>query len=227
MILKPYHFNKNPLTFSGIIEQPPQSEVKATLGLVNASLDDAVRYGGDVTRSALGAMKLRHDRKYIVVDTKTRMLMPGMSPAIPGWHTDGAPRDASFNPQGKGLPDQWAQLRDDVRAPRFHLMVTGCGCLTQFVDGPLSIEIPAEPDKDLYAVMSRNTRAAAPKMLAAPSCTVVEFDWHDLHTGVAASAFEWRFLIRVTETDYLAPWTDLRQVIRTQQQIYAPLDFEW
>lgn len=227
MKTKAYHFNKNTLTYGNFIEQPTQLEIKSSLGLVNASLDDAVRYGGDVTRVALGAMQLRHDRKYVVVDTKTHMLIPGMSPAIPGWHTDGAPRDEAFNPQGRGLPDQWAQLRSDIRPPRFHLLVTGSGCLTQFVAQPLRLHIPVEPSATLYAIISKATRRRNPSTETVQSCQVVEFDWHDLHTGVVATATEWRYLIRVTETDYLPPCRDLRQVIRVQQNVYSPTDFGW
>ncbi|MFP8823477.1 hypothetical protein, partial [Enterobacter cloacae] len=73
-------------------EKPSQDDIKNTQGLWNASFDDAFRFGGDVTRAALQAINLRGDKKHIVVDVKTHMLMPGMIPAIPGWHTDGVPR---------------------------------------------------------------------------------------------------------------------------------------
>ncbi|MEC2506153.1 hypothetical protein P9X25_18565, partial [Bacillus cereus] len=74
------------------IEQPSIDVLKNTPALWNASLDDALKYGGELTKAAIGAMNLRHDRKYIVVDTKVHMLMPGMCPAIPNWHSDGVPR---------------------------------------------------------------------------------------------------------------------------------------
>lgn len=226
-MLRPYAFNRHALRVTGTIKEPHQAEISATLGLINASLDDALRYGGNITREAIGAMNLRHDRKYIVVDTKVHMLMAGMSPAIPGWHTDGAPRDATGNPQGSGPPDQFAQC-GDLRPPRYHLLVTGTGCLTKFVGCALTLEIPEEPTRDLYAHVSRVVRQAnPPPTITVPSCSVVEFDWHDLHTGVIAAHAEWRYLIRVTETDYLPPCSDLRRVIRTQQNVYIPTDFGW
>lgn len=63
--------------------------------------------------------------------------------------------------------------------------------------------------------------------IRAPSCQVVEFDWWDIHQGVVATKKEWRYLIRVMETDFCEPERDLRNVIRTQQQVYAPIDFGW
>jgi hypothetical protein len=126
-----YLFNRNPRLITGSIEQPTNLEIKNTFGLWNASLDDAMLYGGELTRQAIRAMKLRHDRKNIIVDTKVHMLIPGMSPAIPGWHTDGAPRDNLKNPGGSGMPDTFAQEGDD-HYNRYHILVTGTGCLTKF-----------------------------------------------------------------------------------------------
>lgn len=59
------------------------------------------------------------------------------------------------------------------------------------------------------------------------SCTVIEFDWWDIHTGVIATGNEWRFLIRVCESDYYEPRKDLREVIRIQSQVYSPTNFGW
>jgi hypothetical protein len=224
-------FSRHPLRFTGKMEQPPISEIKNTFGLWNASLDDAVRYGGEITRQAIKCMNLRHDRKHIIVDTKVHMLLKGMSPAIPGVHCDGAPRDENNNPQGKGLPNTLKQEELQDRHNRYHILVTGTGCLTEFVNQPLTLPIPAEPSEEVYEIISHDVRALAkhnPNLLAKiPSCTVVEFDWWDLHTGVVATKKEWRYLIRVCESDFYQPQQDLREVIRMQSQVYAPHDFGW
>lgn len=223
-------FNRNPLVTTGSIEEPPVLELKNTFGLWNASLDDAVRYGGAITRAAIQAMNIRHDRKNIIVDTKIHMLMKGMSPAIPGWHTDGAPRDNTKNPGGSGMPDTFAQ-EDDPHPNRYHLLVTGQGCLTQFIERPIKLAIPDKPSYDVYTVMSETVAKRAKEDLSltwtVPSCSVVEFDWWDIHTGVVASKNEWRYLIRVCESDYYEPRRDLREVIRMQSQVYAPHNFGW
>jgi hypothetical protein len=225
-----YVFNKTPLTFSGKIEEPPVIELKNTFSLWNASYDDAVRYGGDITRQALRAMNIRHDRKNIIVDTKIHMLLKGMSPAILGWHNDGSGRDINKHPNGKGPPDILSQSNDN-RYNRYHLLVTGTGCLTQFINQPISISIPSEPSYDTYktisSFVSNKVKEDQSIIMQIPSCQVTEFNWDDIHTGVIATKNEWRYLIRVAESDYYEPAKDLREIIRMQTQVYSPLNFGW
>jgi hypothetical protein len=230
--MKKFLFNRNPVVVGNSIDEPAVEALKNTPGLWNASLDDALKYGGEITRAAIGAMNLRFDRKHIVVDTKVHMLMPGFYPCIPGWHTDGVPRGPELNPAGKGAPNIFAQ--DSMASTRYHLLVTGSGCLTKFLTSPLTLNIPDEPTTDLYKLADGQVRdmfegrdMCGFTAESAPSCTVVEFDWWTLHTGVKATKHEWRYLIRVTETDHFTPQTDLRQVIRTQQQVYVPESFGW
>ena len=223
-------FNRQPLVKGLTIEQPSQSLVKNTFGLWNASLDDAAKYGGELTRYAIRKMNLRHDRKNIIVDTKVHMLMPGWSPAIPGWHADGAPRDkVTFNPNGSDKPDTFAQ--ETLRPNRYHILVTGTGCLTQYINRPLYVPIPSEPSYDVYSIMSKYVQRKVteqPEIVSSfDSCRVYEFDWWDIHTGVIATKKEWRYLIRVCESDFYEPQKDLREVIRMQSQIYSPADFGW
>ncbi len=230
----PVLFNRYLRPITGSIEAPSVSEIKNTFGLWNASLDDAMRYGGELTRQSIRAMNLRYDRKHIIVDTKVHMLMVGMSPAIPGWHTDGAPRDNLGNPNGTGMPDTFMQETLD-NPPRYHILVTGTGCLTKFINKPIMLDIPDKPSFDVYTMMSGAVNKMVyedpnvdPNLVASiPSCTVMEFDWWDVHTGVIATKKEWRYLIRVTETDFLEPQKDLREVIRTQSQVYSPYNFGW
>jgi hypothetical protein len=142
------------------IEQPAQEAVANTIGLWQASLEDAVRYGGDVTREALSVMSLRGDRKYTVVDTKVHMLMPGLYPALPGWHTDGVPRGEGGNPLAKAPPNIQAQEETSLRPPRFHLLVTGEGCLTDFLTTPTHFDVPSEPSTLLYQSITRQVTEA-------------------------------------------------------------------
>lgn len=225
-------FNRRPLVVRPAIEQPPQDVVKNTPSLWQADLDTAIRYGGELTRAALGAMEIRGDKRFVLVDTKVHMLMPGQCPSIPGWHTDGAPRAISpgrelpgepwwdlgentstaYSPLGDGPPNLRIQeaMDDAGRAPRFHLLVTGEGCLTEFFVEPWDLDLD-----DWFRF--------------APSCAPVEWDWWNLHQGVLATKREWRFLIRVTESDYHEPLppSRLAEIIRTQQMIYTPLEFGW
>lgn len=226
-----FTFNRNPITvgYERAIQQPSNEVLKNTPALWNASLEDALKYGGELTKEAIGAMNLRFDKKHIIVDTKVHMLMPNMCPAIPNWHSDGVPRGEELRPEVKKEPNIFAQ--DKMSDSRFHLLVTGEGCLTEFIPNPVELDVPADPDTVLYQMINEQVRSKVSKgeldVFTAPSCTPVEFDWFDIHRGVQAKNHEWRLLIRVTETDHMEPQTDLRQIIRTQQQVYVPTDFGW
>jgi hypothetical protein len=223
-------FNRNPFVYGNSIEQPSVEVIKNTPQLWNASLDDALKYGGELTKAAIGAMNLKFDRKHVIVDTKVHMLMPGFFPAIPSWHTDGVPRGTELRPDAKGAPNIYAQ--QDMSSSHFHLLVTGDGCLTEFINQPLNLDCPAEPTTDLYKVISENvqeltTLYGVDIITPMPSCQVLEWDWWNIHRGIKAKKHEWRYLIRVTETDHMQPQTDLRQILRTQIQVYVPESFGW
>lgn len=228
-------FNRRPLKYGGEIEVPSVELVRNTLGLVNASIEDAIRYGGELTRAAISAMQLRNDRKHIIVDVKVHMLMPGFYAAIPGWHTDGVPRGSSLNPLAKEPPNKWAQEEIEqgehpgLRPTHYHMLVTGSGCLTEFVEGPVRLKTTGQRWRSaaLYADMNEQIEEMKPPVIEVPSCQVVEFDWWDIHRGVEAKKHEWRYFIRVAELDLAAPERDLRTVIRTQHQVYAPQHFGW
>jgi hypothetical protein len=223
-------FNRNGFKLGNTIPQPSQEQIKNTPALWNADLDTALKYGGELTRQAIGALNLRFDRKYIIVDTKIHMLMPNTYPALPSWHSDGVPRGIMLDPSAKQPPNIFAQ--EELSDSRFHLLVTGEGCLTQFLkEKNVELIVPDEPSSTLYKTVNQQVRLGvadgALTPYTVPTCTAVEFDWFELHRGVQATKHEWRFLIRVTETDHMTPQTDLSKIIRTQQQVYVPLDFGW
>ena len=223
-------FNRNEPTIGKSIEQPSQELIKNTLGLHNASLEDALKYGGELTRQAIGAMDLQFTKKNIIVDTKIHMLLPGMCPAIPGWHNDGVPRGNSLDPTIKKQPNIHAQ--EEMDSPIFHLLVTGESCRTRFVkERNIDLEVPDEPSSKLYEMVSNQIENKLKRnqltSYDAPGCTAIMWDWWEVHTGTFAKSHEWRFLIRVTESDIQEPKTDLRDIIRTQQQGYMPINFGW
>ncbi|AIA64581.1 hypothetical protein HL10_gp051 [Cronobacter phage CR8] len=222
-------FNRSEVQFGNKIEKPSQDDIKNTQGLWNASFDDAFRFGGDVTRAALQAMNVRGDKKHIVVDVKTHMLMPGMIPAIPGWHTDGVPRGGKSLSPASGAPH--IHMQEGTESPRYHLLVVGGDCPTKFI-ASRNINLVTENLPNLYAGISSQVCEMDDKGFLdtydAPDGQVVEWDWWELHTAQQARAPGWRYLIRVTETDYLEPQKDLRLVLRNQQQVYLPTEkFGW
>lgn len=222
-------FNRGEVKFGNVIEKPSQDDIKNTQGLWNASFDDAFRFGGDVTRAALQAMNIRGDKNHVVVDVKTHMLMPGMIPAIPGWHTDGVPRGGKTLSPASGAPH--IHMQEGTESPRYHLLVVGGDCPTKFI-ASRNINLQTENLPNLYAGISSQVCEMNNNGLLdtydAPDGQVVEWDWWELHTAQQARAPGWRYLIRVTETDYLEPQSDLRLVLRNQQQVYLPTEkFGW
>lgn len=221
-------FNRNKITYGALLkESPTQSVIASTPALIGASLDDAVRYGGELTRAALAAFDIQHDRKYVLVDSKVHMLMPGFYPAIPGWHTDGVPRGDSRSALAKSLPSLSAQEEISAagRGTHFHMLVTG-HCLTEFVH-ERNLDLRPLETESLYRDMTKQVNELAPATFYVQSERAVRFDWWDVHRGTVSAKHEWRFFIRVTETDLDPPKTDLRSIIRTQAQVYVPPTFGW
>lgn len=219
-------FNRGEVKFGNTIEIPTQDDIKNTQGLWNASYDDAFRFGGDLTRAALQAIQLVGDRKHVVVDVKTHMLMPDMIPAIPGWHTDGVPRGGTMSP-AKGPAH--IEMQEDAEPPRFHLLVVGGNCPTRFVkDRNIELDLWGNLYEGISHQMSELESRGDIETYDAPNGQVVVWDWWEVHTAQRARKMGWRYLIRVTETDYLAPEKDLRLVLRNQQQVYLPTEkFGW
>lgn len=219
-------FNRNPVAVGEAIEDPDQQTIKLTPSLWNADWDDAIRFGGELTRAAMSAVDLVGDRNFVTVDTKIHLLMPGMVPAIPGWHTDGIPRAESGAPHGSLEPDFHRQVGLDHVAPRYHLLVTGWHSPTEFLERPWEWAPPV--GRDLYAEMTRALEQdyAEPSFSVEPS-TVYTWDWWNVHRAVPAKATGWRFLMRVTESDFLEPQRDMKQVFRMHNQVYLPTEFGW
>lgn len=228
-------FNRSQPLVGKSIEEPSQELIENTPTLARCGIEDAAVYGGILTREALGAMEFRGDRKYIIVDTKVHMLMPGFIPSIPGWHTDGVPRgDEGLNPNNHGAPNLRAQVEahpDD--APRYHILVTGTHAPTQFFTEPLFLSFAEDVGTDLYRQMTTDIdswlalRGESAHLFDTPPSTVVEWDWWNVHRAKQATGRGWRFLIRVTETDHIVPRKSPNEFIRRQNMVYAPTTFGW
>lgn len=223
-------FNIGRLKKGQLVHGFTQDDIKDTPGLWNAPLDVATLLGGRITQAALASMNLGFDYKHIIVDVKTHLLQPGMFPAIPGWHTDGVPRGGSLSP-AKGLPDITKQTQ--ARSPRYHLMILGADCPTIFIKNRnVVLEVPDEPSTNLYKNISEQCASSRSsgniETYEITPGVIYEWDWWELHTAQASKSAGWRYLIRVTETDYLEPQKDLNQIFRKQQQVFLTSDkFGW
>lgn len=206
--------------------EPSKQEISSTPGLLRASFDDAVRFGGGLTREVLGSCPITGERKYLCIDTKVHMLFPGMNPAIPGWHTDGAPRGAQAGPD---LVKQQNITAETGEGSIYHLMVIGNNSsLTEVALEPTYVPVSVEPRPDTYARMTNwMEQHYTGKKQNVNECEWNTFDWWQIHRGIAATDFGWRFLIRVTESNDTTPLTNAREIIRTQQQVYVSSSYGW
>ena len=129
-------------------------------------------------------------------------------------------------PSGPDVPNLWRQESLDERRPRYHLLVSGDHCPTEFFTDRWFWHPPVATD--LYADMTKAVNHVNTKTLyhTGPS-QVLTWDWWNIHRAMTAKRPGWRFLIRVTESDWLEPQTDLRQVIRLHNPVYVPSQFGW
>jgi hypothetical protein len=156
-----------------------------------------------------------------IVDSRHHMLMPGMVPCIPGWHTDDAPRS----------PDYYGG-QPNIFTPEYetqHLLCVvdaGTGSLTEFLRGP--VELPRGVIEFNYVVdgmnfyksvdrmVERGTVGGACERVTPISGDVVEFDVHSWHRGVPAKARGFRFFIRITRDSR----HKVENEIRSNAQVY-------
>ena len=242
-----YEFNRHPVLIEPrTVTEVTEDQIEATPVLRRASLENAVLFGGPLVRRALQSAPLKGDRDYVLVDTKVTMLMKGWFPAIPGWHTDGVPRGDSQNPADSGAPSMIAQQYQSLDgsafagsyAPRFHTLIVGVPCLTKFMASPLSMDLEHGEDSKLYTEMTEtiesiyepNQDRSDQDMTRVYPVVYPEagawasWDWWNIHTATESQHRGWRLLIRVTESNVPPVAGDF---IRSQSQVYVPLNFGW
>ncbi|WP_141564419.1 hypothetical protein [Mycolicibacterium palauense] len=227
-----YTFNSTAVVLHDPVEGLRPELIEGTPNLRRARLSDAVLFGGPLVRTCLEHAPIVGDRVYVVVDTKVSFLMPGWMPAIPGWHTDGVPRGVAygpgFDPASSGAPSMAEQQRqaDTGYFPRYHTIIVGNDCPTAFVVQPLLLYLERGESTELYAEMTRAVDALDPLLLVAPQVDQwASWDWWNIHRATEADDRGWRLLIRVTESDTVAPAT--KGFIRAQSQVYVPQEFGW
>ncbi|QIG58270.1 hypothetical protein SEA_SKOG_118 [Gordonia phage Skog] len=204
-----------------------QSWIEATPNLQRASLDKAVLFGGPLVREILETAPIVGDKPFIFVDTKVTLLMGGWYPAIPGWHTDGVPRGINKDPQAIAGPSLKAQLAEPNRnAPRYHTMIVGYPCLTEFLTEPIDLDLIHDEDEKLYSEMTRRVNQMYPTLdtIRPEVGQWATWDWWNIHRATASNGRGWRLLMRITEG--ITPPLETG-FLRAQSQVYVPENFGW
>lgn len=227
-----YTFNRHAVAVGEALDLDyTPRDIEGCLNFRRASMGDAIALGGPLIRRALGACPLRGDRPHILVDTKVSMLMPGWFPAIPGWHTDGVPRD---NRGGylKGRPSMARQqeLSEDGESPIFHLMVLGVPNTPRFLADALDVPLANGENRRLYNELTDYVNEQDRSVLNSVGFTTdqwLTWDWWNIHTAQPSENRGWRLLIRVTESDIPPSDPAKTDIIRRQTMVYSPINFGW
>jgi len=156
-----------------------------------------------------------------IIDSRHHMLMPGMYPCIPGWHTDDAPRN----------PNKW-EGQPDIFAPEYeteHLLCVldvGTGSLTEFLVG--DVAMPSDLLTHLQETKGQNFYKTADMVIeedrseglysvqGVGSGQIAEFNVHSWHRGAPAKNRGFRWFIRITRNSRHRTQNE----IRSNAQVY-------
>ncbi len=193
--------------------------------LFGASPAFAREAGGPLTRTVLTALdaELRGAAAYcaatgqhLVIDTRTHMLMPGFTPAIPGWHCDAYPRGAyAEQPHlSGGNPDNF----------HFVAFVSDQGggvSRTEFLQSGRTHVATGIDSEHVWQSVHRGLTLPGPTLTQADG-QILRFWQATLHRAKPAHAKGWRWWFRAS-VFYKPP----ENAIRKQVQVYAPEGLGW
>lgn len=222
----------NPLHHSGLtlhdsLDIPTNIDpdfIKREPMFFRADFDFAWKHGSALTSMFLCmAEDIWGDLSNVIIDSRHHMLMPGMYPCIPGWHTDDAPRSPAYC---DGQPN--------IFTPHYeteHLLcVVDCGTesLTEFLVG--DVELRRTYAERMYHQHGHNFYKTCDglleRALALPdnklervqvkSGQIAEFNVHSWHRGMPAKHRGFRWFIRMTRNSK----HKVENEIRSNAQVY-------
>lgn len=204
-----------------------QRSIEATPNMSRASMQNALLFGGPLVTKLLEQCPLQGDRPHTIVDTKVTLLLPGFIPAIPGWHTDGVPRGHWHDPYDTGYPSMEAQVKQEQEQgefPRFHTIIVGNPCLTEFVDVPVHLDLRHAEDPGLYKEVTTLINQGDYPTTSHPLRQWISWSWWNIHRAIPATERGWRLQMRVAEMYHPPLFSGF---IRAQSQVYVPEEFGW
>lgn len=184
--------------------------------LFSASPEFAYETGGILTRSILDSINLPEIDKehWWVIDTRSHMLMPGMFPAIGGWHCDAVQRD-----QYDSQPDL-NKMDDSLHYVATLASRTEGISNTEFITSELTLDVDTNK---VWADVSDqvNSGNLGDRMLM-PDGEIYEFTSKTIHRPTAATKRGWRWFFRCS-CHYAPP----ENKIRHQVQVYTDINGGW
>jgi hypothetical protein len=144
-----------------------------------------------------------------IIDANVQCLMPGMYPAVPGWHCDGVPRSDYH-----GQP-----CFDAVNPHAFHVAVTvstepvGISHM-EFVADPITVKI--WDDQHVYRDLHQQVDKAKPVVRPIPDGVFVLYSPKTIHRAAETYRRGWRMFFRFS----MCRKPPITNKVNGQQQIY-------
>jgi hypothetical protein len=171
--------------------------------------------------NVLGSQGHLNKGKYVSIDSRTHMLMPGWYPCIPGWHCDDFYR-----------PDGQPDLENLPPIQHYSVVFGADVATTEFIWTPTEFASPTEiyevedSEAPLYGYYNQfwNSRTSLDGVVKrkASSGELIQFSGLSFHRGLAAVKSGWRTFVRVTVSDHREP----KNEIRKQTQVYLTDPFK-
>jgi hypothetical protein len=172
------HIPGFPTEVSNPIDLPDIGELLMYPAFKGINADDFLKYATEFQRYLFNQIPLRNDRKNVIVRSGVWLLQPGTRSHVNNtgdWHFDSD--------------------------PRVFILSSPCTALTEFNVNPLEIE--SEGDETLTNLANRLSKS--PEKFGVigrkiSPCRIYTFENH-LHKAVNPERIEFRFFLRVKETD--------------------------
>lgn len=170
------------------VEIPNIAELLHFPILQHCDMEFALNHSCVGLRELLQAVPLRNDRKYITVHTQLQYLTPNaVSVPRATWHFDTI---------------KW----NDENACRTHLLLSNCSALTEFSCHDIEIDgydYSTPRYQELESHINERSSMFSPIMM--PSDRFVSFIGLTPHRCTRPKQREFRYMLRVIESDYLSP----------------------
>lgn len=201
------------IAIGGIV--PDIGDVRRLPMFFRCDPDYVYRLGGEPYRAILNSLHFGSEHRFISIDTRIHMMMPGWYPCIPGWHCDDF-----YRPTGD-QPDLVA-IRDDLRLQcRHHAVVVGNVAPTEYISRPFVLPLAELDSSAIYRTADAYIEKQVLGVVKTPtflvgSGRIISFGSFDFHRGTKSSGAGWRLFFRATESDMWEPQNETR----TQVQVY-------
>lgn len=208
----------------GLRGSAPVQAIESEPMLFSASPEFAAQNGGVITQRVMKnimsevrqlAETADPKYKYLVIDTRSHMLMPGMYPAIPGWHCDCVPR-STYTAQ----PDLDKSSCDQLN---FCVLIGSEPDIapTDFLVSPISLYY--DPAR-VWSSISDGLELIKDTLNISPALqgSVLMFNGQTLHRATPAISRGWRFFFRCSTMQHPP-----QNKIRHQVQVYTTGSAGW